>query len=395
MEIRRLTADERPEVSLPIQTYAFQASPPDDRLAERLRRNQDYYAGNLTLVAEEDGVALADASAIPMRQNIRGSVYPMAGIAGVATLPLARRRGYASALVTRLLDQMRDEGHVVSTLYPFRPSFYERFGYVGLPRTRTVTFTPESLAHLLRTQLPGEVTCERAGTGYPAYRDFTLKLLAERHGFAVLPDFRTVQLRDADDRWLVMAHADGQPVAAAAYRITGFAGVLTADDMLTAGPLGRALLLQFFARHIDQVREIEVRVPADDFPELWATDLSAVIQASTAIPDSAAPMARVLSLTALAGLAAGPERVFVEITGDPYIAGRYALDGRSGSLEIAAGTTAEPEASLTAAGLSGLVYGVLDPEDVVVRGFGDIPRDAAARLRRLFPPCCPYLYARF
>src|SRR5580692_3638195 len=103
MEIRRLTADERPEVSLPIQTYAFQASPPDDRLAERLRRNQDYYAGNLTLVAEEDGVA---------------------------TLPLARRRGYASALVTRLLDQMRDEGHVVSTLYPFRPSFYERFGYV-------------------------------------------------------------------------------------------------------------------------------------------------------------------------------------------------------------------------------------------------------------------------
>jgi GNAT superfamily N-acetyltransferase len=92
---------------LPIQTYAFQASPPDDRLAERLRGNQDYYAGNVTLLAEEDGVAVADASAIPIRQNVRGCVYPMAGIAGVATLPLARRRGYGRALITRLLDQMR------------------------------------------------------------------------------------------------------------------------------------------------------------------------------------------------------------------------------------------------------------------------------------------------
>lgn len=47
------------------------------------------------LVAEEDGVAVVDASAIPMRQNVRGCVYPMAGIARVATLPLARRRGPA------------------------------------------------------------------------------------------------------------------------------------------------------------------------------------------------------------------------------------------------------------------------------------------------------------
>jgi predicted acetyltransferase len=395
MEIRQLTADDRPEVSLPIQTYAFQASPPDDRLAEKIRRRQDYYAGNVTLVAEENGAAVAEASAIPMRQNVRGRVYPMAGIAGVATLPLARRRGYARALVTRLLDQMRDEGHAMSTLYPFRPSFYERFGYVGLPRTRTVRFPPEPLAGLLRTELPGEITCERAGTGYPAYQDFTLKLLAERHGFAVLPEFRTVALKDADDSWIVIAHADGQPVAAAAYRITGFGGALRADDMLTASPLGRALLLRFFARHIDQVREIEVQVAADDFPELWATDLAAVTQATTAFPDSAAPMGRVLSLTALAGLAAGPERVVVEVTTDRYIGGRCVLDGRPGSLEITAGTTAEPDASLSAAGLSGLVYGVLEPEDVVVRGLGDIPRDAAARLRRLFPRCCPYLYARF
>jgi hypothetical protein len=338
---------------------------------------------------------MASASAIPMRQNVRGTVYPMAGVAGVATLPLARRRGFARALVGQLLGQMQDTGHVVSALYPFRPSFYERFGYVGLPQTRTVRFAPESVAGLLRAGLPGEVTCTQAADGYPAYREFTQRLLAEQHGFCIHPDYRAVELRDADDHWLVMAYSDGEPVGALAYTITGHGGVLAGGDMLTANALGRALLLEFFARHVDQVREVEVLVGPGEFPELWATDIIAAIQADVSFPGAAAPMARVLSLTALVGLQAGPERVVVEIAGDPYIGGSCVLDGRSGSLEVASASAADSEATLTAAGLSGLVYGVLDPDDLVVRGLGDIPADAAARLRVLFPRVHPYLYATF
>ena len=394
MEIREITAQERAEKSLPVQAYAFQASPADDALDKKLREGQRYYEGNVTLVAEENGFAMADASAIPMQQNVRGKVFPMAGVAGVATLPLARRRGYARALLARLLGQMRETGHVVSALYPFRPSFYERFGFVGLPRTRTVRFSPACVAHLLRAELPGEVTCERIKPGYSAYRDFTLQLLADVHGFSVLPDYRSVDLPDADDRWLVMAYDDGEPIAAATYRITGYAGVLAADDMLVANSLGRAVLLQFFGRHVDQVSEIEVQVPPGELPELWATDLAAVTQAVTSFPASPAPMARVLSVTALTGMPAGRERLAVEVTGDPYMTGRYVLDGMTGSLEATQSTRA-PEATLTAAGLSALVYGVLDPDDVVVRGLGQISRDASQRLRRLFIRCHPYLYARF
>ncbi len=395
MKIRELGADERSAISLPIQAYAFQRSPADDGLAETLRRYQRYYEGNITLLAEEDGVPLADATAIPMRQNVRGTVYPMAGVAGVATLPLARRRGYARALVTQLLGQMREAGHVVSALYPFRPSFYQRFGYVGLPKPRTVKFSPACLVDLLRAELPGEVTWDSAGDGYKAYRNFTERLLREKHGFSMLPEYRTVELRDAGDRWVVMAWAGGEAVAAAMYRITGYAGVLVTDDMLTASPLGRALLLQFFARHVDQVSEVEVQVGAGELPELWATDLAAVTQVTTSFPDSPAPMARVLSLGSLDGMPTGRDRVTVEIVADPFIAGRHVLDGRAGSLQITNGAASTPEATLTAAGLSALVYGVLDPGDLVVRGLGDVPRDPAARLRRLFPRRVPYMYARF
>jgi hypothetical protein len=293
-----------------------------------------------------------------------------------------------------LLGRMRDTGYAVSALYPFRPSFYERFGYVGLPKVRTVTFAPADLAGLVRAELPGEVSWERSGQGYGRYREFTSQLLAECHGFALLPEYRAVELRNSDDRWLAAAWADGEMLAAVTYRISRHGGDLLADDLLTRSPLGRALLLQFFARHVDQVSRVVVTVPAWEFPELWTTDLAAVTQAAISFPTASAPMARVLSLDLLAGTPVGPGRVTVEVVDDPFISGRHSLDGSSGVLDVTSGAQG-PEATLTAAGLSGLIYGVLDPDDVVVRGFGEVPAEVASRLRVLFPRRVPYLFASF
>jgi len=106
-------------------------------------------------------------------------------------------------------------------------------------------------------------------------------------------------------------------------------------------------------------------------------------------------MARVLSLEGLAGLPTGTGQVTVEVVDDPFIAGRYALDGTAGQLEVRRGAAAGPEATLTVAGLSGLVYGVLDPDEVIIRGYGRVPPEAAARLRALFPRRAPYLCAKF
>src|SRR5260370_15829533 len=395
MEIRQVSAGERLVVSVPLQAYGFQPSPTAGRALEKMHDAQRYYEGNVTLVAEEGGVAVAEASAIPMRQNVRGSVFPMAGIAGVATLPLERRRGHVRAVLMELLGRMRDTGHVVSALYPFRPSFYQRFGYAGLPKARTVVFSPGDLTALLRIELAGTASWERVGSGFGVYRDFTLQLLAQQHGFAVFPDYRAVQLRDADDRWLATARVDGEVAGAVTYRIAGYAGDLIAGDMLTTSPLSRSLLLQFFAYHVDQVARIVATVAADEFPELWATDLAAVTEAKTSFPGSAAPMARVLSLDALAGIPAGPGRVAVGITGDPFIAGRYVLDGTAGALEVTRSQRPAPAATLTAAGLAGLGYGLLDPEDGVVRQLGEVGCEAAGGLRALFPRRVPHVFAAF
>jgi predicted acetyltransferase len=86
--------------------------------------------------------------------------------------------------------------------------------------------------------------------------------------------------------------------------------------------------------------------------------------------------------------------VTVEVVDDPFISGRYSLDGTSGVLEVTSGAQGS-EATLTAMGMSGLIYGVLDPDDVVVRGFGEVPAEVASRLRVLFPRRVPYLFASF
>lgn len=398
VKIRRLSNDERPLHSFPLQEYAFEASPgPADR-TEAYRSWLPYNQGNRTLAAEDNGETVAVASAIPMRQNVRGVVTPMAGIAGVATHPLARRRGHVRALLHQLLDEMRDEGNSVSALYPFRPSFYERFGFIGLIQPRTARFTPRDLDALLRIELPGEVTWQRVSAGYPEYRAFTERCLSQRHGFALFPDYRDVRLRDEDNRWLVTARRDGDIVGMVTYRIDGHAGELVCDSLLAADPLGRALLLQFFARHVDQVERVSVRVPVEEIPELWATDLAVRTEAVVTRPDASAPMARLLSLDVLNGLPAGPGRVRVELLGDRYLAGAYVFDGTTGQLEVQPATPTTPApaaATLTAAGLSGLVYGVLDPLDVVVRGHGSVGPDAAIELRHLFPRESPYLFSEF
>jgi hypothetical protein len=155
------------------------------------------------------------------------------------------------------------------------------------------------------------------------------------------------------------------------------------------------LLLQFFARHVDQIARVVLTVGTDEVPELWGTDLAVVTEAKVAFPGAPNPMARVLDLTALTGTPAGDGAVTVQVVDDEFIGGVYRLEGDGGRLAVTRGGSAETGTRLTAAGLSGLAYGVLDPVDVVVRGLGQVDASAVEPLRSIFPRAMPYLFADF
>jgi predicted acetyltransferase len=392
MEIRQISADERTDTMFPLQAYAFDASPWAPAVADTYRRRMAYYRTAVSLIAEEDGQALAGVGAFPMQQNVRGVVHSMAGIASVAAHPSARRRGFVRDLLNRLLPLMREQGCTVSALYPFRASFYARFGFVGIPRVRTATFAPQGLSHLVRAELPGSVERLSMADGFEEFDAFTRRLLLEKHGFAVWDEVRTAEFRE-DKLWVALARVDGETVGAVRYRIDRFGGDLVAEDLLTTGPLGRALLLQFLARHVDQVAQIVLAIGTDEVPDLWGTDMAVVTRGTVGYPREGGPMVRILDMEALNGTPVGEADVTVEVAGDDLIGGVYRLDGGGGKLSVTKGST--PAATLTAAGLSGLLYGVLDPVDVVSRGLGKVEAGAIGPLRTLFPREMPYIYADF
>jgi predicted acetyltransferase len=394
MEIRRISAAERSATMFPLQAYAFLPSPWSAEQEETYRRRMTFYETAVSLVAEEHGQALAGVAAFRMRQNVRGLVHDMAGVASVATHPSARRRGLVRELLTRLLRQMREEGCAVSALYPFRPSFYGRFGFVGIPRRRTASFAPEGLAHLVRAELPGEVERLSMPDGFAEWDALTRELLARRHGFAVFDEVRAAEFRDTR-HWVAVARSGGEVVGAVRYRVDEYGGDLVASDLLTTGALGRALLLQFFARHVDQVGRVVVTVGADEVPELWGTDLAVVTEGRVSHPTTPAPMVRVLDMEALSGARAeGPAAVTVEIVDDEFIGGGWHLESAAGRLSVSKATGAG-QATLTAAGFSALLYGVLDPTEVFTRGLGEISPAAAPILATMFPRELPYLFADF
>ncbi|MCY1140072.1 GNAT family N-acetyltransferase [Actinoplanes sp. Pm04-4] len=393
MEFRQISSAERTATMFPLQTYAFMPSPWPAEEEAAYERRMAYFATAINMVAEEGGRALACAASLRMRQNVRGQVHDMAGIASVASHPSARRRGLVRGVLERLLRVARDEGSTVSALYPFRPSFYARFGYVGTPRHRIATFPPEGLSHLTRAELPGEVEVLPMREGYAEWQGLQRRLLGERHGFAVYDETRAAEFRE-DKRWVAIARVDGEVAGAIEYRVGAYGGDLHGSDLLTTGPLGRALLLQFFGRHVDQVARVHVRVSTDEVPELWGTDFTVTTEAKVDQPRHGGAMVRVLDMPALTGTAVGDGDVTIEIPDDPMVGGLWRLTGEGGRLTVAKGTNT-PSATLTVGGFSGLLYGVLDPIEVVTRGLGQVDAAAVGPLSSLFPRQMPYICADF
>ena len=393
MEFRQISAAERTEAMFPLQTYAFLPSPWPADEEEAYRRRTPFFETTVSLVAEEEGRALACVAALRMQQNVRGLVHDMAGVASVASHPDARRRGLVRGLLERLLRQTREEGCAVSALYPFRPSFYARFGFVGIPRHRTAAFAPEGLAHLVRADLPGTVERLSMRDGFAAYQEINRRLLGERHGFAVFDDVRSEEFRD-DKYWVAVARVEGEVVGVVRYRLAQYGGDLIASNLLATGSLGRALLLQFFSRHVDQAARVVVTLGPDEVPELWGTDFAVTTEGRVSFPRHGGAMVRVLDMEALTGSTAGAGDVTVEITGDELVGGVWRLTGDGGRLTVAKGT-ANPQATLSVAGFSGLLYGVLDPIEVLTRGLGTVEPTAIDPLTSLFPRHMPYICADF
>jgi GNAT superfamily N-acetyltransferase len=378
-------------LAAPLTRYAFQASPAAPGPSPSSVKPAA--ADPICHVAIEDGRPVATVRVHSMRQNVRDAVVPMAGVAGVATHPEARRRGHMRTLLSHALVDARDRGLAVSCLYPVRASFYERFGYVSLPRPITATLSPAALIPTLRAEVEGEVRLRSVAEGGAEAADFIERHVAAHHGRVARVD----QLREFGEVWLAIARRAGEVVGLMAYKLSGFAGELTSGLFLCEDPAARLLLLQWIARHDGQIASVRLALPPDAHPELWCTDLAVKSVVDTVYPGSPAPMARLLSLDALNGMRTSSEAsVTVAVTdvvlGADSVSHLIGGDGRHVTVQPATG---EPALTITGPALAALAYGVQSSIELAAYGHLRGAEADQRRLDELFPAASPYLAASF
>lgn len=390
VEVRRLTGPAMIEPFTTLTRYAFEPSPPLADEAE-WHKEMEALSDSQTAVVYIDGEPVACAASSPMTQNVRGQIVPMGGIWGVATHPLHRFQGYGRRAMQELLAADHEAGKPVSMLYAFRESWYEKLGYVLWPQPRTAIIQASALKPLARLPVEGELEWLKMSEGYAAYLGYLETRQRVMHGMA-LTDSRDKYFADKDRWWIVLARVGGEIVGAMTYKLKGSDDdiwELIVSRFTTSSVQGRALLLKFLASHFDQVRTVKITLPPFEQPETWHSDLMVELEAAES------PLGRVINVSALNDQAVGPGRFVAHITDPlcPWNEHTFKFASVDGQLDVA--HSDGPECTLSIQAVSALVYGVRDPAEFAIHGWGDPPPEVQQTMRTMFPKQMPWLHKEF
>jgi len=381
VEVRYLKPEESHEPFDIVTTYAFRNTPApypagygESEHLTKIRRES--LEGRRAFALFEDEKPVAVTAYFTMTQNVRGQVIPMAGVAPVAALPEGRRKGYARQCVIKSYEDMREQGYAITSLYPFRESFYERLGYVTALQPRDWKFNPASFSAVLKQDLEGEVNYYESSKYPDKVIEFYQHHQKRIHGFILRPEFDLRNRVIWQNFWLAEAVVDGE---------------MTIRDFYYDTAQARYLLLSWIARHADQQKSAHMRLPHFEQPETWWADVE--MQAQTL--DDIVGMVRVLDVMKLSGLPVGNGVFRAKIQDDQceWNNGTFEFRAENGLLVVEPIDTADCE--LTIQGLSAVVFGTHDIGSLQWRGWGNPSSVIQSKIEGVFPQISPYIHSRF
>lgn len=389
--IRYIEGEEMLSALFELNQYSLHPSPPfqiKDQWAANVRDRK----GVTCFAAFKDDKPVSIAVSTVMTQNMRGMLYPASGVWGVATHPSIRRQGYCRKVMTELLRSDRDSGKVFTNLYPFRESFYEKLGYVAFPLIKIAKMTPASLLPCLKMETGGEIDLQLIGPGYSIYRSYLAELRQEKHGMAFF-DHGDPSVANRNTLWLAQARFGDQLEGLMLYRILGEEVTrfnFVAHRFYYRTSRARYLMLNWIARHVDQADRVELWLSPDELPETWLSDLQ--VKVESAIRPA---MSRVLDVEKMVGMQVGPGSFCARVSDKlcPWNEGIWHFYCQDGTLAVSQGARAD--CTLSIQGLSALVAGVGDPQDLEFRGWGDPGIALRSTMRVMFPAMTPYLHENF
>jgi len=128
--------------------------------------------GEHAFVAEDNGKIVGAYEVLDFTILRKGLLIPCGGVAAVSVLPESRHSGIGKAMMEWGIRRMREDGHAVSLLYPFRESYYRQFGYETVGKRWKIR-CPQSRFPRLDRNLPvREVSTNDWQLLDSVYRDF-------------------------------------------------------------------------------------------------------------------------------------------------------------------------------------------------------------------------------
>lgn len=391
ISIRHLQGEEMLEALYELNSYSLHPSPPYQNKDEWMMIVRERKGMNCHAVFENN-VPVSVAVSTPMTQNMRGKLYPVSGVWGVSTHPSARRKGFCKRAMGAVLTADRDSGKAFSNLYPFRESFYERLGYVSFPLTKIAKLTPASLAPTLTTDTGGEIELKLIGEAYDIYRAYLAEMRAQTHGMAFFDDVDRARA-NRNLLWAALAKFDGNLEGLMLYNLQGAEVTkynFVAYRFYYKTSRARYLMLNWIARHVDQAECVELRLQADEYPELWQADMDVKIE--SAIRPA---MSRVLDVKRIGGMNVGDGSFSAQVIDPlcPWNEGNWMFESSSGKLQVE--KTSMAECQLTVQGLTALIAGAHDPQEFHLRGWGNPSPEVQSAMRTMFPRMSPYQHENF
>ena len=143
LEIREITENEV-EASEFISAYSFN-NPERRDLTKAVERSKQFYPASWSLASFEDGEMTAFVRSIPFAARLNGHGLSYAAVGPVVSLPQHRRKGHVGAILRQFLEQMRENGQVLSGLHTPHPTLYQRYGWEIASLWRTFKFPPKEI----------------------------------------------------------------------------------------------------------------------------------------------------------------------------------------------------------------------------------------------------------
>lgn len=351
---------------------------------------KEYYQNSNTIGAFENEQLLSCLQLIPYTIYLRGQKLDTSYIVGLASYPEARRGGMVEKLLQESLKEMRQRGHYVSLLMPFKSGFYAPYQWELCYHHYKYTIPLENLRPLSSPY--GNFVRVEGVQKLDAFNQVYLGFMQGKHGY-VVRNSQTWQLlfeeHKGEGGYTYLLENQGNSEGYILYYLKD--NKILVREMAYTNISAQKSLLQFLYNHRSQVKNLEWNAPLDDASYFFLPDHQ---EGVTLFPFMTARIVDVeQALQAISYPEGVKEELTIKVEDDlaPWNNQSFHLHVQNGKGTVST-TSREAAISIKIGAFTQLLFGRLSTSELYYQDRLQISdMDDVKRLNKIFPKCNNYI----